>query len=109
MAHTERSGCGGRCDFCVVLLAFSVALTPALAQDQIKVGIGYGLAFLPIYICEDLKLVEKHAKEAHLDAEGGISALHQRGRGAGRSGLGRHQHCAVWHRAAARGLGEGQG
>jgi NitT/TauT family transport system substrate-binding protein len=55
--------------FCVVLLAFSIALTPALAQDQIKVGIGYGLAFLPIYICEDLKLVEKHAKEAHLDAK----------------------------------------
>ncbi|MGA7432878.1 MAG: MetQ/NlpA family ABC transporter substrate-binding protein, partial [Xanthobacteraceae bacterium] len=52
-----------------MLLAFSVALTPALAQDHIKVGIGYGLAFLPIYICEDLKLVEKHAKEAHLDAK----------------------------------------
>jgi len=43
------------------------ALTPALAQDQIKIGIGYGLAFLPVYICEDLKLVEKHGKEAHLD------------------------------------------
>ncbi len=28
---------------------------------------GYGLAFLPLYICEDLKLIEKHAKEAHLD------------------------------------------
>ncbi len=53
--------------FSVALLALGVA--PALAQDQIKVGIGYGLAFLPIYVCEDLKLVEKHAKEAHLDAK----------------------------------------
>jgi NitT/TauT family transport system substrate-binding protein len=43
--------------------------TPALAQDQIKIGYGYGLAFLPIYICEDLKLIEKHAKDAHLDAK----------------------------------------
>jgi ABC-type nitrate/sulfonate/bicarbonate transport system substrate-binding protein len=51
----------------VALLALGAA--PALAQDQIKVGIGYGLAFLPIYVCEDLKLVEKHAKEAHLDAK----------------------------------------
>src|SRR5271165_6700160 len=49
------------------LLALGAA--PALAQDQIKVGIGYGLAFLPIYVCEDLKLVEKHAKEARLDAK----------------------------------------
>lgn len=56
------------------LLRFSAALlavgaAPARAQDQIKVGIGYGLAFLPIYICEELKLVEKRAKEAHLDAK----------------------------------------
>jgi NitT/TauT family transport system substrate-binding protein len=51
----------------VATLAFVAALTPARAQDQIKIGIGYGLAFLPVYICEDLKLVEKHAKEVHLD------------------------------------------
>jgi NitT/TauT family transport system substrate-binding protein len=38
-----------------------------MAQDQVKIGYGYGLAFLPIYICEELKLIEKHAKEAHLD------------------------------------------
>lgn len=55
------------------LFAFCVALTPAAAQD-IKVGIGYGLAFLPIYVCEDLRLVEKHAKEAHLD----VKATYQR-------------------------------
>jgi NitT/TauT family transport system substrate-binding protein len=54
--------------FAAALVLFS-ALTPAVAQDQIKIGIGYGLAFLPIYICEDLKLVEKYAKEAHLDAK----------------------------------------
>jgi NitT/TauT family transport system substrate-binding protein len=52
--------------FAAALVLFS-ALVPARAQDQIKIGIGYGLAFLPIYICEDLKLIEKHAKDAHLD------------------------------------------
>jgi NitT/TauT family transport system substrate-binding protein len=40
-----------------------------LAQDQFKIGIGYGLAFLPLYICQDLKLVEKYAKDAHLDVK----------------------------------------
>jgi NitT/TauT family transport system substrate-binding protein len=54
--------------FVAALILFS-AHTPALAQDQIKVGIGYGLAFLPIYVCEDLKLIEKHAKDAHLDVK----------------------------------------
>jgi NitT/TauT family transport system substrate-binding protein len=54
--------------FVAALVLFS-ALTPALAQDQIKVGVGYGLAFLPIYICEDLKLIEKRAKDAHLDVK----------------------------------------
>jgi NitT/TauT family transport system substrate-binding protein len=39
---------------------------PALADEQVRIGIGYGLAFLPAYICQDLKLVEKHAKAHHL-------------------------------------------
>jgi NitT/TauT family transport system substrate-binding protein len=54
--------------FVAALVVFS-ALKPAFAQDQIKIGIGYGLAFLPVYICEDLKLIEKHGKEANLDAK----------------------------------------
>jgi NitT/TauT family transport system substrate-binding protein len=41
--------------------------TAALAQDQFRIGLGYGFAFLPLYVCEDLKLVEKQAKAAHLD------------------------------------------
>jgi len=45
------------------------AVTQAFAQDQIKIGVGYGLAFLPIYVCEDLKLIEKHAKDGHLDVK----------------------------------------
>ena len=52
-----------------VLLALGAALTPALAQQQARIGVGYGLAFLPLYICEDLKLIEKHGKEAHLDVK----------------------------------------
>jgi NitT/TauT family transport system substrate-binding protein len=54
--------------FIAVLLSFAT-LTPALAQEQVKIGIGFGLAFLPLYICEDLKLIEKHGKEAHLDVK----------------------------------------
>lgn len=51
---------------------------PASAQQQVRIGVGYGLAFLPIYICEDLKLVEKHAKELHLN----VRATYQRFAGA---------------------------
>ncbi len=47
--------------------ALCTALGPAAAEAQIRIGLGYGLAFLPLYICEDLKLVEKQAKTAHLD------------------------------------------
>ncbi len=42
-----------------VLIAFSASAQCAPAPEQIKIGIGYGLAFLPFYICEDLKLVRK--------------------------------------------------
>lgn len=42
-------------------------LTPARAQQQVKIGLGYGLAFLPLYICEDLKLIEQYGKAAHLN------------------------------------------
>jgi NitT/TauT family transport system substrate-binding protein len=49
------------------LFALCAMLTPARAQQQVKIGVGFGLAFLPVYICEDLKLVEKHGKEVHLN------------------------------------------
>ena len=64
------------------LAAFAVlcvTAAPARAQDQVKIGIGFGLAFLPLYICQDLKLVEKRAKELHLD----VKASYQRLLGAG--------------------------
>jgi ABC-type nitrate/sulfonate/bicarbonate transport system substrate-binding protein len=61
------------------LLAFLSVAPPAQAQEQLKIGIGFGLAFLPIYICEDLKLVDKHAKELHLT----VKASFQRFLGAG--------------------------
>jgi NitT/TauT family transport system substrate-binding protein len=51
----------------IAAAALWTALTPALAQDQVRIGLGYGFAFLPLYVCEDLKLVEKQAKAAHLD------------------------------------------
>ena len=52
---------------------------PATAQEQVKIGIGYGLAFLPDYICQDLKLVEKNAKALHLN----VKADYERFSGAG--------------------------
>src|SRR5690348_4070025 len=51
----------------MVLAGLCIALPAAFAQDQVKIGLGYGFAFLPLYVCEDLKLVEKQAKAAHLD------------------------------------------
>jgi NitT/TauT family transport system substrate-binding protein len=51
------------------LVALCVATQPSRAQEQVKIGIGFGLAFLPVYICEDLRLVEKYAKAQHLDVK----------------------------------------
>jgi len=39
----------------------------AAAQEPVRIGIGSGLAFLPAYICDDLDLIEKYGKQAHLD------------------------------------------
>jgi NitT/TauT family transport system substrate-binding protein len=50
-------------------LGLCAAVAPALAQQQVKIGMGYGFAFLPLYICEDLKLIDKQAKAAHLDVQ----------------------------------------
>lgn len=63
----------------LAVIAVLCAAAPARAQDQVKIGIGFGLAFLPVYICQDLKLVEKRAKELHLD----VKASYQRFVGAG--------------------------
>jgi NitT/TauT family transport system substrate-binding protein len=43
--------------------------TPAMAQQEIKIGIGFGVAFLPTYVMDEMKLVEKHAKAAGLDVK----------------------------------------
>lgn len=51
----------------IAVAALVAALSSAIAQEQIRIGVGYGFAFLPLYICEDLKLIEKQAKEAHLE------------------------------------------
>ena len=61
------------------LVALAASANPAFAAEPVKIGIGFGLAFLPTYICEDMKLVEKHAKELHLD----VKASYQRFLGAG--------------------------
>ncbi len=50
----------------IALFLLSVPAVPAHAEEQVKIGIGFGLAFLPTYICEDMKLVEKYGKEQHL-------------------------------------------
>jgi NitT/TauT family transport system substrate-binding protein len=48
------------------LVAFGLLTSQAAADEPVRMGVGFGLAFLPLYVCEDLKLVEKHGKEAHL-------------------------------------------
>lgn len=52
------------------LLLLCTAAVPALAQQQpIRIGLGFGLAFLPLYVCEDLKLIEQRAKAAHVEVK----------------------------------------
>jgi hypothetical protein len=77
------------------LIALGLSLTagyPAVAEEQVRIGLGFGLAFLPAYICEDLKLVEKHGKEGHIELRAsyqqflGTGALQEASR-AGRSTL----------------------
>lgn len=45
------------------------AATPALAQTPVKIGIGFGIGFLPMFIAQEQGLVEKHAKAAGLDVQ----------------------------------------
>lgn len=76
MATKRRTGSGRVPMLRVLVLVFAVSLVSARAwaQEQVRIGIGYGLAFLPAYICQDLKLVEKHAKAQHLN----VRASYQR-------------------------------
>lgn len=71
----------GRAVALAVLLAgfAQSAAAPAQAAERLSIGIGYGLAFLPAYICQDLKLVEQRAKAQHLD----LKVVYQRFSGAG--------------------------
>jgi NitT/TauT family transport system substrate-binding protein len=50
----------------VALGGILMLLPPALGQP-LRIGIGTGLAFLPLYVCEAEKLIEKHGKAVHLD------------------------------------------
>jgi NitT/TauT family transport system substrate-binding protein len=50
-------------------LVCAAVATPALAQQEVKIGIGFGIAFLPTYLMDEMKLVEKHAKAAGLDVK----------------------------------------
>jgi len=59
----------------IALFALLSVAAPARAEEQVKIGIGFGLAFLPTYICEDLKLVEKYAKEQHLTVKASYERL----------------------------------
>lgn len=61
------------------LLSLSLLASAASAQESVRIGLGFGLAFLPAYICQDLKLIEKHGKEAHLE----VKVSYQRFFGAG--------------------------
>ena len=51
----------------IALILLLMPVSPARAEEPVRIGLGFGLAFLPIYICEDLKLVEKYGREAKLE------------------------------------------
>ena len=57
------------------LLAAALALPGAAqAQTPVKIGIGFGVGFLPMFIADEMKLVEKYAKAEGLD----VTASYQR-------------------------------
>ena len=58
MKHLIRAGC-------LALAAFITA--PAVAQTPVKIGIGFGVGFLPMFIADEMQLVQKQAKAAGLD------------------------------------------
>jgi NitT/TauT family transport system substrate-binding protein len=41
----------------------------ARAQSETKIGIGFGIGFLPMFIVDDMKLIEKHAKAAGIETK----------------------------------------
>jgi NitT/TauT family transport system substrate-binding protein len=51
----------------IALILLLIPASAAHAEEPVRIGLGFGLAFLPIYICEDLKLVEKYGKDAKLE------------------------------------------
>jgi NitT/TauT family transport system substrate-binding protein len=53
----------------LLALIFAVASTPVFAWQDVRIGIGYGIGFLPTYLCQELNLVEKHARAAGLDVK----------------------------------------
>src|SRR4051812_15510179 len=50
-------------------LILASTLTPAHAQQEVKIGIGFGIGFLPTFILDELDLVEKHAKAEGFDVK----------------------------------------
>ena len=62
-----RNSIAARVVGAAALLACAAA--PVHAVEPVRIGIGFGLAFLPAYICEDQKLVEKNAKALHLEVK----------------------------------------
>ena len=62
-----RSSIAARLISAAVLLVCAAA--PARAAEQVRIGIGFGLGFLPAYICEDQKLVEKNARALHVEVK----------------------------------------
>jgi NitT/TauT family transport system substrate-binding protein len=54
--------------FCVAF-GLAAALTTFAFATPLRIGIGFGVGFLPTFILEQQKLIEKHAKAAGLDIE----------------------------------------
>ncbi|WP_315832100.1 ABC transporter substrate-binding protein [Bradyrhizobium prioriisuperbiae] len=53
----------------LIIAMIASSATSALAQTPVKIGIGFGIGFLPTFILRDMNLIEKHAKAAGLDVK----------------------------------------
>src|SRR3546814_3476014 len=54
------------CPYTTLFRSVAAASAPSAARQTLRIGMGQGLAFLPIYIATDQKLFEKHGKAAGL-------------------------------------------
>lgn len=56
--------------FALAAALLPLLAAPALAQQPVRIGTGFGIGFLPLMIADELDLIEKHGRAAGLNLRG---------------------------------------